>query len=191
MKLALVVLMSLTVVLAGCVEPPSETVEESMEVVLPTAALFPAWEGVDHTNVSQSEEVFENRSYMAYFSSPLCTHCETTLDAYDLVLPTERFVVFSMDARERLANMSEWHNNTEENLNRTLDRPFILHPALAKEVEARAIPHAVFVNAQGYAFHTLIGKQTNQTYIQSVWDLTETAVFNETTGWNHVVEPSS
>ena len=44
MRSALVVLMSLTVVLAGCVEPPSETVEESMEVVLPTAALFPAWD---------------------------------------------------------------------------------------------------------------------------------------------------
>ena len=55
MRLALVVLMSLTVVLAGCVEPPSETVEESMEVVLPTAALFPAWDGVDHTAYRQAD----------------------------------------------------------------------------------------------------------------------------------------
>ena len=61
-----------------------------------------------------------------------------------------RLVVFSRESREEYANMSEWHNTTEQNLNRTFNRPFILHPDLAMEVEAKSIPHAVFVNQQGY-----------------------------------------
>ena len=110
------------------------------------------------TTRAHTSEAFTNRSYLAYFSAPWCTHCETTLDAYDLTVPAEQLVVFSRDGREEYANMSEWHNNTEANLNRTVHRPFILHPDLAMEVEAKSIPHAVFVNPQGYAFHVEIGK---------------------------------
>lgn len=188
MKGALVGLMTVLLLLAGCVEEEPAPVEE--ERSLPVASSFPAWQGVSHDNTSYTSEAFTNRSYLAYFSAPWCTHCETTLDAYDLTVPAEQVVVFSRDGREEYANMSEWHNTTEANLNRSVDRPFILHPDLAMEVEAKSIPHAVFVNPQGYAFHVEIGKETNQSYIQSVWELTQTAVFNETTGWNHHVESS-
>ena len=189
MRRTMVGLIAMTLMLAGCVEEQSPAEEEAL--MLPVASVFPAWEGVDHTNMSHTSEAFTNQSYLAYFSAPWCTHCETTLDAYDLTVPAERIVVFSRESREEYANMSEWHNTTEQNLNRTVNRPFILHPDLAMEVEAKSIPHAVFVNPQGYAFHVEIGKETNQTYIQSVWALTETAVFDETTGWNHHVDASS
>ena len=188
MRSALIVLVSLTVVLAGCLTEAPSTIEEPVEVALPTAQQFPAWEGVDHNNVSRSGASFRNTSYLAYFSAPWCAHCESTLDAYDRVIPADLVLVFSRDARERYANMSAWHNTTEQNLNRTVDRPFVLHPDLAIEVEVTSIPHAVFINAQGYAFHVEIGKQSNQTYIKDVWNQTKAAVFDETSGWNHRVQ---
>ena len=188
MRSALVVLISLTTMLAGCVGDAPSNIDEPVEMALPTAQQFPAWEGVDHTNVSRSGASFGNTSYLAYFSAPWCAHCESTLDAYDRVVLSDLMVVFSRDARERYGNMSEWHNNTEQNLNRTVDRPFVLHPDLAMEVEAASIPHAVFINAQGYAFHVEIGKQSNLTYVQNVWNLTQSAVFDELSGWNHRVQ---
>ena len=178
------VLLCLTLILAGCVseDTVSEIQEEQAEA--PVAVAFPAWDGVDHTNTSHAVNQFENTSYMAYFSAPWCAHCESTLDAYDLVIPEDKLMVFSREAREEYANMSEWHNTTEQNLNRTINRPFILHPDLAMEVEAKSIPHAVFVNQQGYVYHVEIGKETNQTYIADLWNTVSTATFSPETGWN-------
>jgi len=189
MRRTMVGLIAMTLMLAGCIEEQPVTDEE--QPALPVVTTFPVWQGLDHANGTHTSVDFDTQSYLAYFSAPWCAHCESTLDAYDLVIPKDKLVVFSREPREEYANMSEWHNSTEQNLNRTIDRPFILHPDLAMEVEAKSIPHAVFVNAQGYAFHVEIGKETNQTYIQSMWEMTQTAVFNETTGWNHHIETSS
>lgn len=185
----LVLMATLSLTLAGCVteENVSDETPVTEEPVGPTVTAFPDWEGVDHTNTSHSNDGFANLSYMAYFSAPWCAHCESTIDAYDQVLPAGRIAVFSMESREEYGNMSEWQNRTEVNLNRTIDRPFMLHPELAKSVDVRSIPHAVFVNAQGYVFHVEVGKETNQTYIQSLWDLTASAHFDEAEGWNHQV----
>lgn len=185
----LVLMATLTLTLAGCVteENVGDETPVTEEPVGPTVTAFPDWEGVDHTNTSHSNDGFANLSYMAYFSAPWCAHCESTIDAYDQVLPAGRIAVFSMESREEYGNMSEWQNRTEVNLNRTIDRPFMLHPELAKSVDVRSIPHAVFVNAQGYVFHVEVGKETNQTYIQSLWDLTASAHFDEAEGWNHQV----
>ena len=176
----------LTMMLAGCVTEETVTGDEEPSVVetAPTATMFPSWSADDHNNLSHANDEFSNLSYMAYFSAPWCAHCESTIDAYDLVIPEGRIAVFSMEAREEYANMSEWQNRTEVNLNRTLTRPFMLHPELAKSVDVKSIPHAVFVNEQGYVYHVEIGKETNLTYIQSMWDLTSSARFNTTTGWS-------
>ncbi len=178
------VLLCISLVFAGCIskETVPELPEEQTES--PVAVVFPAWIGVDHTNTSRSLNHFDNMSYLAYFSAPWCAHCESTLNAYDLVVPEERLVVFSRESREEYANMSEWHNTTEQNLNRTFNRPFILHPDLAMEVEAKSIPHAVFVNQQGYVYHVEIGKETNQTYIADLWNAASSATFSPETGWN-------
>jgi thiol-disulfide isomerase/thioredoxin len=178
------VLLCISLVFAGCIskETVPELPEEQTES--PVAVVFPAWIGVDHTNTSRSLNHFDNMSYLAYFSAPWCAHCESTLNAYDLVVPEERLVVFSRESREEYANMSEWHNTTEQNLNRTFNRPFILHPDLAMEVEAKSIPHAVFVNQQGYVYHVEIGKETNQTYIADLWNAVSSATFSPETGWN-------
>ncbi len=177
-------LLCLSLILAGCVteETSPEVQEEQAEA--PIAVVFPQWDGVDHTNTSRTMNQFDNTSYLAYFSAPWCAHCESTLDAYDQVVPEDKLVVFSRESREEYANMSEWHNTTEQNLNRTFNRPFILHPDLAMEVEAKSIPHAVFVNHQGYVYHVEIGKETNQTYIADLWNSVSTATFSPETGWN-------
>jgi thiol-disulfide isomerase/thioredoxin len=177
----------LTLILAGCVEQPpvrpEVEQEELVTIELPDA--LPKWMGTDHTNTTRSFEAYENASYMAYFSAPWCAHCESTIDTYDSVLPADRIVVFSMESREEYENMSEWHNTTETNLNRTIDRPFIRSPSLAKELGVRSIPHAIFINAQGYVFHVQVGKTTNTTYVQEMWDTTELAMFDPDTGWSH------
>ena len=179
------VMLSILLSLAGCTEPEDMNEDTSTdEYPQHSATVFPVWNGTDHTNTTINSTNFTNQSYLAYFSAPWCAHCESTLNAYDLVIPQHRIAISSMESREEYANMSDWHNQTETNLNRTFDRPFIFHPELAKEVGVQSIPHAVFINAQGYAFHVEIGKETNLTYIQEVWDATETAVFDPQTGWN-------
>ena len=177
-------LLCLSLVLAGCVTEETSPKVQEEQANGPVAVVFPEWDGVDHTNTSRSVNQFDNTSYLAYFSAPWCAHCESTLDAYDQVVPEDKLVVFSRESREEYANMSEWHNTTEQNLNRTFNRPFILHPDLAMEVEAKSIPHAVFVNHQGYVYHVEIGKETNQTYIADLWNSVSTATFSPETGWN-------
>ena len=183
------VMLSILLSLAGCVQPEDVTENtKNDEYPKHSVTVFPVWNGTGHTNTTIDSTNFTNQSYLAYFSAPWCAHCESTLNAYDLVIPQHRIAIFSMESREEYANMSDWHNQTETNLNRTVDRPFILHPELAKEVGVQSIPHAVYVNAQGYAFHVEIGKETNLTYIQEVWDATETAVFDPQTGWNTLLD---
>ena len=187
---ALSLLMALTIMLAGCVSEdvtvgptPAELEDNS-----PKATTFPNWQGIDHTNTSRTNGAYANMSYLAYFSAPWCAHCETTIDSYDQVIPAGRITIFSMEAREEYSNMSDWQNRTETNLNRTFDRPFIQHPDLAKSVDVKSIPHAVFINSQGYVFHVEIGKETNLTYIQYMWQTTEVAMFDPVTGWDRSLE---
>lgn len=184
-----VVMLSLLLSMAGCTEADGLVDEEpTVSEEGPSVTSLPVWNGTDHTNTSVDSSTFANQSYLAYFSAPWCAHCESTLDAYDSIIPNGSIAIFSMEAREEYANMSEWHNQTETNLNRTVDRPFILHPDLAKEVGVQSIPHAIFVNAQGYAFHVEIGKETNLTYIQEVWSATESAFFSPEDGWNNHID---
>ncbi|MEL0266882.1 MAG: hypothetical protein VW945_05275, partial [Candidatus Poseidoniales archaeon] len=62
-------LIAITLMLAGCVEE-QPAAEEEEAPVLAVANVFPAWEGVDHTNMSHTSGSFTNQSYLAYFSAP-------------------------------------------------------------------------------------------------------------------------
>ena len=177
------VLLCLSLILAGCVteETAQEVQEEQAEG--PVAVVFPEWDGVDHTNTSRSVNQFDNTSYLAYFSAPWCAHCESTLDAYDQVVPEDKLVVFSRESREEYANMSEWHNTTEQNLNRTFNRPFILHPDLAMEVEAKSIPprSSSIIRATS----TTLRLERNQSNLhRRPLEQRFTATFSPETGWN-------
>ncbi len=177
------------VMLAGCVEPESGDDMVQTEPLQFSSEPFPDWVGIDHTNQSLNGTSWTNQTaFVAYFSAPWCTHCEPTIDAYDQVIPAGKMVVFSREGREEYSNMSEWHERTESNLNRSIERPFILLPSLAQTLEVQSIPHAIFINDQGLVYNVQIGKRTNLTAISELWDLTSTATFDASTGWSYTGE---
>ena len=100
--------------------------------------------------------MFENESYVAYFSAPWCNHCETSLDAYDQVLPEGKMMIFS-SKRMKITGYERGHNKTETNLNRTIDRPFMWNPPLAQAVGMNSLPFVLFVNPDGFVYHVQVG----------------------------------
>ena len=184
LRASFIACLSMMLLVAGCTSPDAAPLpaEEGTTFSVET---FPAWNGTTHLNESINHSAWNNIPYMAYFSTPWCTHCETTINAYEQVIPAGHLVIISKDASEDYANMSEWHERLEENLNRSIDRPVLLDPALADEVGVFGIPHAVYINSQGYIHQVEIGKRENLTAIQLTWEATTTAVFDPLTGWNH------
>ncbi len=177
------------VILAGCVEPESREDVIEPEPLQFSSTPFPYWSGFDHTNQSLNGTLWTNQTaFVAYFSAPWCTHCEPTIDAYDEVIPPGKMVVFSREGREEYSNMSEWHERTESNLNKSIERPFILLPSLAQTLDVQSIPHAIFINDQGLVYNVQIGKRTNLTAIAELWELTSAATFDESTGWSYYGE---
>ena len=168
--------------LSGCTAEEEQLIDEG-GVEVPSATAFPSWSATAHDASELNGSMFENSSYVAYFSAPWCAHCEATLDAYDQVLPEGKMMVFSYDGREDYSDMDAWHNKTESNLNRTVDRPFMLHPSLAQEVELSNIPYVLFVNPQGYVYHIEIGRITDTEAISSLWQATLTATTDEDGRW--------
>lgn len=181
------VCMVLCLFLSGCISSDS-TVKQSENTVDEPSAVevqnVPEWTATSHNGTQFSRTTMAQGAYITYFSTPWCTHCETTLDTYDQVIPEGRMMVFSQDDDPDFSNMSTWHENTESNLNRSIHRPFMLMPDFSSEMGVKSIPHVAFVNEQGYVFQTEIGKRTNQTMIGEIWNATLSATFNETNGWS-------
>jgi len=173
---------------SGCTSMPGRDeiigAEPSDEPVDIEVESFPAWNSTDHDGQFMSDSGLSGGAYMAYFSAPWCTHCEPTLDAYNSVIPSDRMMIFSIEDDEEYSNMSDWHSRMESKLNTTLNQSFMLMPELAYSIGVRSIPHAVYVNEQGFVYDVEIGKRTNLTEIQSIWDKTSVAMFNSTTGWS-------
>ena len=177
----------LCLLLSGCIssEPVLEQTESAMdEPSIAEAQSVPEWTATSHNGTQFNRTVMSGGAYIAYFSSPWCSHCETTLNAYDHVIPQGQMMVFSQDDDPEFSNMSAWHETTESNLNRSIERPFMLMPEFASEMGVKSIPHVAFVNEQGYIFQTEIGKRTNQTMIAEIWNATLTSTYNTTTGWS-------
>jgi thiol-disulfide isomerase/thioredoxin len=168
--------------LSGCTAEEEQLIDEG-GVEAPVATAFPSWSATAHDASEMNGTMLDNESYVAYFSAPWCAHCETTLDAYDQVLPEGKMMVFSYDGREDYSDMDAWHNKTESNLNRTVDRPFMLHPSLAQEVELSNIPYVLFVNEQGYIYHIQVGRITDIEAISTLWEATQTATTDDEGRW--------
>ena len=186
MKTPTIFCVTMMFLLAGCIGEESKTQEQKSQSLQYSAEFFPSWNGTSHANQTFVGEQWTNQSaFVAYFSAPWCTHCEPTIDAYDKIIDAELMIVFSRESREEYADMVDWHHRTEQNLNRTIDRPFILLPSLAQEMNVQSIPHAVFVNQQGFVYNVQIGKRTNLTAISELWDLTQQAHFDVQRGWTY------
>ena len=176
-KEILIVMMLLSFGLAGCLngdESITKEVEEVSEPIVEEQLLsrFPDWQANDHNSTMWNSSMMEGEAWVAYFSAPWCAHCETTLDTYDQVIPNGKYVVFSNEDDPQYLNMSDWHQRTEENLNRSIDRPFIYIEKLGEDVGVQAIPHAIFINSEGFVYQIEVGKRTNQTMIGELWNNT-------------------
>lgn len=81
--------------------------------------------------------------WVAYLSAYWCTHCKPTLDALDVALPDGHLLIFNKDDSDD--NMTSWKAHMEDELNRSLDRPFLHAPWIASALQVQGIPHVVLV----------------------------------------------
>jgi hypothetical protein len=176
--IALVLLMFLS----GCTAQEEQLIDEG-GIEVPLATAFPNWSSTAHDSSEMNNSLFENQSYVAYFSAPWCNHCETSLDAYDQVLPEGKMMIFSFETDEDYRDMNAWHNKTETNLNRTIDRPFMLNPPLAQAVGMNSLPFVLFVNPDGFVYHVQVGKFTDQDAISNLWESTQLATIDADGRW--------
>ena len=176
------ILFILLMFLSGCTAEEEQLIDEG-GIEVPLATAFPNWSSTAHDSSEMNNSMFENESYVAYFSAPWCNHCETSLDAYDQVLPEGKMMIFSFETDEDYRNMNAWHNKTETNLNRTIDRPFMLNPPLAQAVGMNSLPFVLFVNPGGFVYHVQVGKFTDQDAISNLWDSTQSATVDEEGRW--------
>ena len=168
--------------LSGCTAEEEQLIDEG-GIEVPLATAFPNWSSTAHDSSEMNNSLFENQSYVAYFSAPWCNHCETSLDAYDQVLPEGKMMIFSFETDEDYRDMNAWHNKTETNLNRTIDRPFMLNPPLAQAVGMNSLPFVLFVNPGGFVYHVQVGKFTDQDAISNLWESTQSATVDEDGRW--------
>lgn len=114
--------------------------------------------------------------WVAYFSTPWCTHCETTLNAYDTAIPENRMLIFNKDSDPKYSNMSEWKETSSERIGREISRPFIQAPNLATELGVTGIPMAFFIDIHGVVIDYSLGQRTNISEIKQSY---ETAIILE------------
>jgi thiol-disulfide isomerase/thioredoxin len=167
----IIVLIFPLLLLSGCLEEPLIKAEDIIEE-LPALKTFPDFEFLAHDNSTWNNSMFNGTPYIAYFSAAWCTHCESTLDAYDLAIPNDRFLVFNKDPTATYSNMTEWHENTEAGLNRTIDRPFMHAPNLSSTMAVTDIPSAYFINSEGKIVDSTIGLQTDVEALKQLWNAT-------------------
>lgn len=98
-------------------------------------------DGVNHTRAGMDS----GGRWIAYFSAVWCTHCEPTIDALDTAIPDEQMLIFNKDSRDGYSNVTEWKNNTEESLNRTINKTFVHAPELAVMMNVSSIPYVALI----------------------------------------------
>ena len=108
--------------------------------------------------------------WIAYFSTPWCTHCETTLNAYDQAIPEDRLLIFNKDSDPKHSNMSSWKENASERMGREIQRPFIQAPNLATELGVTGIPMAFFIDIHGVVIDYTLGAKSNVSEIKNSYD---------------------
>ena len=118
----------------------------------------------------QYGELSIDEVWVAYFSTPWCTHCETTLNAYDEAIPENRLFIFNKDSDPRYSNMSSWKENTSERIGREINRPFIQAPNLATELGVTGIPMAFFIDIHGVVINYSLGEKSNASEIMDEYN---------------------
>jgi len=140
--------------LAGCIDPEMEMIADEIELCsegnIPewyVGCTFPSFDFEDqngtHWNGSSANE---SGRWVAYFSASWCTHCKPTIDALDQSIMPQHLLVFNKQEGNDSSNMSEWHLMIEDELNRSVDRPFLHAPSLSENVSVISIPHVLLID---------------------------------------------
>ena len=159
MSYVLILLLSLSS-LSGCMGGEMEMVEDTMDMMdgsmeectennVPewhVGCEFPSFDLIDqngtHWNGSSANDTGR---WVAYFSASWCTHCKPTIDALDQSMMSDHLLVFNKHAGNDSSNMTEWHLMIEEELNRSVNRPFLHAPLLSSNLSVTSIPHVLLI----------------------------------------------
>jgi len=134
-----------------------------------TGFSLPSFVGVDQEDQVWNLTSMQGEVWIAYFSAPWCSHCESTLDAYDQVISEGKLLIFNKEPREGYTNVSEWHHSSEEKIGRNISRPFINGPELAEMLEIDGIPHAFVVNGTGVIVDFTLGARTDTNELEEMY----------------------
>ena len=126
----------------------------------------------------KSGELSIDEVWVAYFSTPWCTHCEATLNAYDEAIPENRLLIFNKDTDPKYSNMSSWKENASTNIGREINRPFIQAPGLATELGVTGIPMAFFIDIHGVTIDYSLGERSNVSEIEKAYEAAKVLELN-------------
>jgi len=157
MRISLILVVSLSLLFAGCLD--EKVIEE--QIIEEEMKSFPDFSISAHDGSNNSLEELNGTYWIAYFSAPWCSHCESTIDAYDQVMPDGKLLVFSTDSSNEQEDLVDWHDKTENNLNRAIDRPFMLGSEIGKAMNVSGIPHAMIIDKDGTVIDEKIGKSSD------------------------------
>ena len=139
--------------LAGCIEPEMEMITNEIELCsegnIPewyVGCTLPSFEFEDQ-NGTQWNESSANGSgrWVAYFSASWCTHCKPTIDALDQAIMPQHLLVFNKQEGNDSSNMTAWKLMIEDELNHSIDRPFLHAPSLSGNLSVTSIPHVLLI----------------------------------------------
>ena len=152
---ALLVLLFSISSLSGCVEPEAEEVDVGIEIEICTegnipdwyvGCTFPSFDLVDQNGTHWNESsANESGRWVAYFSASWCTHCKPTIDALDESIMPHHLLIVNKHESNDSSNMTQWHLMIEEELNRSINRPFLHAPSLAENLSVTSIPHVLLI----------------------------------------------
>ena len=144
--------------LAGCLSSAESELEQ-----------FPSFRLVDEQGNNQNESMYENASFVAYFSASWCSHCKPVLGSLNDTIPEGQLIVFNIESREQYSDMNEWKERMESELERELPHPFVHAPPLAQSLEVSKIPTVFFVNSDGMIEYSPSGL-TDKEILEEYWD---------------------
>ena len=154
----LLVLIIISNSLVGCLSSNDAELEQ-----------FPSFNLVDEQGNQQNESMYENASFVAYFSASWCSHCKPVLGSLDDIVPESQLLVFNVEPREQYSDMNEWKDRMESELERDLVHPFIHAPPLSQSLEVSKIPTVFFVNSDGEILHRTSGL-TDRSILTEYWE---------------------
>jgi glutaredoxin len=139
--------------LAGCIAPGTEAVDDEIAICtegnMPewsVGCAFPSFDLIDQNGTQWNESaVNESGRWVAYFSASWCTHCKPTIDALDESILQDHLLVINKHESNDSSNMTKWHLTMEEELNRSINRPFLHAPSLAANLSVTSIPHVLLI----------------------------------------------